>query len=242
MKTHDFWYDLPEELIAQTPLERRDSSRLLVLDRRDRRRWSTGIFMISSTILNPGDCLVMNDSRVLPARLLGQRPTGGGCGGPAAAAIWEDGAWECLVKPGPENAAGPRRSASEMEPSPPTVTAGAGGRKPAGAVSIMREFFWRFWSAWVKCPCRRTSRRSSRTRSATRRCTPGPWAPQRPPQRDCTSPGSCWSRIQAEGSQRGLLCHPPCGSGHLPAGEGGGDRRTTICTASCCMLSRRRRT
>ena len=69
MKTHDFWYDLPEELIAQTPLERRDSSRLLVLDR------STGAlehrhFYDIIDYLNPGDCLVMNDSRVLPARLL----------------------------------------------------------------------------------------------------------------------------------------------------------------------------
>ena len=98
MKTHDFWYDLPEELIAQTPLERRDSSRLLVLDR------STGAlehrhFYDIIDYLNPGDCLVMNDSRVLPARLLGQRPTGGA----VEVLLLRDlggGAWECLVKPG----------------------------------------------------------------------------------------------------------------------------------------------
>ena len=98
MKTHDFWYDLPEELIAQTPLERRDSSRLLVLDR------STGAlehrhFYDIIDYLNPGDCLVMNDSRVLPARLLGQRPTGGAVEGLLLRDLG-GGAWEGLVKPG----------------------------------------------------------------------------------------------------------------------------------------------
>ena len=76
MKTHDFYYDLPEELIAQTPLEKRDTSRLMTLDR------VTGAvdhkhFYDIIDYLDPGDCLVMNDSRVLPARLLGHRPTGG---------------------------------------------------------------------------------------------------------------------------------------------------------------------
>ncbi|MBE6934842.1 MAG: tRNA preQ1(34) S-adenosylmethionine ribosyltransferase-isomerase QueA [Ruminococcaceae bacterium] len=98
MKTHDFWYDLPEELIAQTPLLARDTSRLLVLDRE-----SGGLahkhFYDVIDYLNSGDCLVMNDSRVLPARLLGQRPTGG------AVEILllrdlGDKKWECLCKPG----------------------------------------------------------------------------------------------------------------------------------------------
>ena len=98
MKTHDFWYDLPEELIAQTPLERRDSSRLLVLDRRTGALEHRHFYDIID-YLNPGDCLVMNDSRVLPARLLGQRPTGGA----VEVLLLRDlggGAWECLVKPG----------------------------------------------------------------------------------------------------------------------------------------------
>lgn len=72
MKTSDFYFDLPEELIAQTPLERRDASRLLCLD-----RWSGArehrIFSELPELLHPGDCLVMNDSRVLPARLMGMR-------------------------------------------------------------------------------------------------------------------------------------------------------------------------
>ncbi len=98
MKTHDFWYDLPEELIAQTPLEKRDTSRLLVMDR------STGKvehkhFYDILDYLRPGDCLVMNDSRVLPARLLGHRPTGGAVEVLLLRDLG-DKKWECLCKPG----------------------------------------------------------------------------------------------------------------------------------------------
>ena len=97
-KTRDFWYDLPEELIAQTPLEKRDTSRLLAVDR------ATGAlahrhFYDILDYLNPGDTLVMNDSRVLPARLLGHRPTGGA----AELLLLRDlggNEWECLAKPG----------------------------------------------------------------------------------------------------------------------------------------------
>ena len=104
MKTHDFWYDLPEELIAQTPLERRDGSRLLVLDRESGAMEHRHFYDIAD-YLNPGDCLVMNDSRVLPARLLGRRPTGGA----VEVLLLRDlggGAWECLVKPGRKMQAG----------------------------------------------------------------------------------------------------------------------------------------
>ena len=98
MKTSDFWYDLPEELIAQTPLLQRDSSRLMILDR-ETGKVSHGHFGDILQYLRPGDCLVMNDSRVLPARLLGHRPTGG-----AAELLLlrdlGDKKWECLAKPG----------------------------------------------------------------------------------------------------------------------------------------------
>lgn len=98
MKTSDFYYDLPEELIAQTPLERRDASRLMVLDRQTGEVTHRHFYDIVE-YLQPGDCLVMNDSRVLPARLMGHRPTGG---------VVEvlllrdlgDKCWECLCKPG----------------------------------------------------------------------------------------------------------------------------------------------
>lgn len=98
MKTSDFYYDLPEELIAQTPLERRDASRLMVLDRRTGEVTHRHFYDIVE-YLQPGDCLVMNDSRVLPARLMGHRPTGG----VVEVLLLRDlgnKCWECLCKPG----------------------------------------------------------------------------------------------------------------------------------------------
>ena len=98
MKTHDFWYDLPEELIAQTPLQQRDSSRLLSLDRATGEMAHKHFYDIID-YLQPGDCLVMNDSRVLPARLLGHRPTGGAVEVLLLRDLG-DKKWECLCKPG----------------------------------------------------------------------------------------------------------------------------------------------
>ncbi len=98
MKTHDFWYDLPQELIAQTPLQQRDSSRLLVLGRESGEITHRHFYDILD-YLKPGDCLVMNDSRVLPARLLGHRPTGGAVEVLLLRDLG-DKRWECLVKPG----------------------------------------------------------------------------------------------------------------------------------------------
>ena len=98
MKTHDFWYDLPEGLIAQTPLERRDGSRLMVLNRETGEIQHKHFYDVID-YLNPGDCLVMNDSRVLPARLMGHRPTGG----VVEVLLLRDlgnKCWGCLCKPG----------------------------------------------------------------------------------------------------------------------------------------------
>lgn len=98
MNKSDFWFDLPEELIAQTPLEKRDASRLLHLDKK------TGTiehryFYNLPDYLHPGDCLVMNDSRVLPARLIGTRPTGGSVELLLLRDLGEN-RWECLSRPG----------------------------------------------------------------------------------------------------------------------------------------------
>ena len=98
MKTRDFWYDLPEELIAQTPLQQRDGSRLLHLDRQSGAVEHRHFYDILE-YLKPGDCLVMNDSRVLPARLLGHRPTGGAVEVLLLRDLG-DKKWECLCKPG----------------------------------------------------------------------------------------------------------------------------------------------
>lgn len=98
MKTSDFDFELPEELIAQTPLARRDASRLLVLDKTTGARRHLHFYDLP-TLLRPGDCLVLNDSRVLPARLIGHRPTGGAC---EVLLLVDRGEnlWECLVRPG----------------------------------------------------------------------------------------------------------------------------------------------
>ena len=104
MRTHDFWYDLPEELIAQTPLQQRDSSRLCVLDRQTGKVAHRHFYDITD-YLRPGDCLVMNDSRVLPARLLGHRTTGGACELLLLRDLG-DKKWECLAKPGKKLQAG----------------------------------------------------------------------------------------------------------------------------------------
>ncbi len=98
MKKSDFDFYLPEELIAQTPLEKRDGSRLLVLDKEsgamDHRH-----FYDLPEYLRAGDCLVLNNSRVLPARLIGTRP-GGGAVELVLLRDLGEGRWECLSRPG----------------------------------------------------------------------------------------------------------------------------------------------
>ena len=99
MKTKDFDYDLPPELIAQTPIPRRDASRLLVLDK-ESGAWQHRHFFDLPEYLRSGDCLILNNSRVLPARLLGHRlPGGGACEVLLLVDRGED-TWECLVRPG----------------------------------------------------------------------------------------------------------------------------------------------
>ena len=98
MKTSDFYYDLPQELIAQTPLDRRDGSRLMTLDKRTGETAHRHFYDLPN-LLRSGDCLVLNNSRVLPARLIGHRPTGGAC---EVLLLTDkgDNIWECLVRPG----------------------------------------------------------------------------------------------------------------------------------------------
>ena len=99
MKTSDFYFDLPEELIAQDPLEDRSSSRLMVLDK------NTGeithrIFRDITEYLHPGDCLVINDTKVIPARLIGAKEDTGAKIEILLLKRKENDIWETLVKPG----------------------------------------------------------------------------------------------------------------------------------------------
>ena len=99
MKTHDFYFDLPPELIAQTPIPQRDASRLLVLDKETGATEHRHFFDLPE-YLRPGDCLILNNSRVLPARLLGHRVPGGGVCEILLLIDRGSNVWECLVRPG----------------------------------------------------------------------------------------------------------------------------------------------
>ena len=98
MKKSDFYFDLPQDLIAQTPIAQRDHSRLLHLDKETGEIAHRHFFDVTD-YLHPGDCLVLNDSRVLPARLIGAKPTGGSVELVLLRDLGE-GKWECLSRPG----------------------------------------------------------------------------------------------------------------------------------------------
>ena len=128
MKTSDFYYDLPPELIAQTPIEKRDASRLMTLDR------ATGAvehhhFYELPDFLNPGDCLILNDSRVLPARLLGRRLPGGGACEVLLLIDRGERTWECLVRPGRKMRPGARLSFGDGELTAEVVGEAEGGNR-----------------------------------------------------------------------------------------------------------------
>ncbi|MCI8855183.1 MAG: tRNA preQ1(34) S-adenosylmethionine ribosyltransferase-isomerase QueA [Clostridiaceae bacterium] len=109
MKKSDFYFELPEHLIAQTPLERRDSSRLLVTDRRTD-TVSHRHFSDLPEYLHEGDCLVLNNSRVIPARLMGLAE---GRTTPIEVVLLNDrggGLWECLTRPGKKTREGVKLS------------------------------------------------------------------------------------------------------------------------------------
>ena len=99
IKKSDFFYELPEELIAQTPLEKRDESRLLVLDRKTGALEHRPFYNIDE-YLNPGDCLVINDTKVIPARLYGTKAETGAAVEILLLKELGDDCWECIVFPG----------------------------------------------------------------------------------------------------------------------------------------------
>jgi len=107
MKTSDFYYDLPKELIAQDPLEDRSSSRLLVVDK-ETGKTEHHIFRDIVEFLRPGDCLVVNDTKVIPARLMGIKEGTGAGVEILLLKRQEDNVWETLVKPGKKAKPGTR--------------------------------------------------------------------------------------------------------------------------------------
>lgn len=99
LKKSDFYFDLPQELIAQDPLEDRSSSRLLVLNK-DTGKVSHHVFRDILDYLHEGDCLVLNNTKVIPARLLGEREGTGAHVEVLLLKRREGDVWETLVKPG----------------------------------------------------------------------------------------------------------------------------------------------
>ncbi len=99
MKTNDFYYDLPQELIAQTPIKNRDQSRLMVLDRSSGKIVHKHFYDILDELI-PGDCLILNDSRVLPARIFGNRVDTGAVAEFLLLNRKSENVWECLAGPG----------------------------------------------------------------------------------------------------------------------------------------------
>ena len=127
MKKRDFYFDLPEELIAQTPLPERDHSRLLVLDRETGKLEHRHFYDLPD-YLREGDCLVLNDSRVLPARLLGCR----GSGGFVELVLLRDlgeGRWECLSRPGRKTKPGTELIFGEGELTASVLEIAEGGNR-----------------------------------------------------------------------------------------------------------------
>ena len=114
MRTKDFYFDLPEELIAQTPIVQRDASRLLVLNK-ENGAWEHKHFFDLPSYLRAGDCLILNNSRVLPARLLGRRLPGGGACEVLLLIDRGDNVWECLVRPGKKMRVGAKVSFGDGE-------------------------------------------------------------------------------------------------------------------------------
>lgn len=128
MKTSDFNFELPQELIAQTPMERRDASRLLTLDKGTGETTHRHFYDLPN-LLRPGDCLVLNDSRVLPARLIGHREPGGGAVEIVLLIDRGNKVWECLVRPGRKVRPGVRLSFGNGELKAEVLTVEEGGNR-----------------------------------------------------------------------------------------------------------------
>ncbi len=120
MQLKDFYYELPKELIAQDPLADRSASRLMVVDRKTGKLTHT-VFKKITDYLNPGDCLVINDTKVIPARLYGRRTDTGAAVEILLLVRRSDTDWECLVKPGKKARVGCRlvfKDTSDTEKAP----------------------------------------------------------------------------------------------------------------------------
>lgn len=138
MKLTDFYYDLPQELIAQDPLLKRSESRLMVLDRKDNTIEHRHFYDVTD-YLNPGDCLVINDTKVLPARLMGVKEDTGANIEVLLLKRIDDCTWETLVKPGKKCRVGARIVFGAESGEPDAETGLIKGRLVGEVVGIVEE-------------------------------------------------------------------------------------------------------
>ena len=189
IKTHDFYYELPPELIAQTPIQRRDASRLLTLDKRTGEIGHHHFYDLPQ-FLRPGDCLVLNDSRVLPARLLGRRePTGGAC---EVVLLIDRGenVWECLVRPGKKLREGAKLSFGDGALTAEVTAVLEGGNR------LIR---FTYEGIFLELRCRPISKKNSRMPNGIRRSILGRLALRQPLRRACILPKICWIPLKKWG-------------------------------------------
>ena len=142
MKTSDFFYELPQELIAQTPVEPRDSSRLMILNRNDG-SIKHKIFRDLIDYLNPNDCLILNDTRVIPARIYGVKKETGAVVEFLLLNQKENNVWECLCKPGKRAKTG-------------TQFTFADGIVDCNVIDVTAKKYILYSIKSAKCLCRRT--------------------------------------------------------------------------------------
>ena len=197
MKTSDFDFYLPEELIAQTPLERRDTSRLLTLDKQTVETTHRHFYELPQ-LLRPGDCLVLNNSRVLPARLIGHRLPGGGACEVLLLTDKGDGLWECLVRPGRKLKPGAQVSFGEGRLTATVEAEVSGGNRLVRF--HYQGIFLEVLEELGKMPLPPYIKEELRTMSGIRPSTPRSTAPPPPPPPGCTSPRSCSGRSRRWGS------------------------------------------
>ena len=178
MKTSDFYYDLPEELIAQDPLEDRSSSRLMVLDR-ESGNISHHIFKDIIDYLNPEDCLVINDTKVIPARLYGVKEDTGAHIEILLLKRRENDVWETLVRPGKKAKPGTRLTFGD-------------GRLKAEVIDVVEE-----GNRLIKFTYEGIF---EETKTVTRRSMPNMRAVPLHPQPDCILHRNFWRPLKPKAS------------------------------------------
>ena len=188
MKKSDFYYNLPEELIAQTPVTPRDHSRLMVVDRESGAITHRHFYNLCD-ILQKGDLLVMNDSRVLPARLYGEKVDNGTFIEFLLLEQKGDKLWEIICRPGKKAKVGTKFSFGGGKLLAEVVEV-----KPDGNRIVQFSCDGNFYTD--KCRCRRTSRRNWKIKNATRPFILGNWVQQPLQLLACILPKRCCKRCE----------------------------------------------